>query len=842
MQNASTDGSTHGFRRKSSRFSANKLGRIHSRIHDEFGDRETPYRVDQCDALRVDADEEGVGPQLRTKALRYLYGMCARITGNASAGSPSLSDRRFHFSLRTVGWRGALRAMEAAERRAQREAQRRYKELQRRAKEHAKLSALEQARLEVETYENQLEVLLSIHKEHGNEWNWQQVLGAQPPVQPARGNRYAVEVEALAAAYKPGFFEKLFGKAKKQVAAFEAASQRARDRDEGEFQAAWAQFQRDHAEWENDKALAAAVLAGDHNAYARVLRDLSPFAELSELGSSLNFRIHTPQLIEVLVKVSGQQAIPSEVKSLTSSGKVSLKAMPKGRFHEIYQDYVCGCVLRVGREVFALLPVEVAIITALADLFDSRTGRTAEQPILSIAMPRGVIKKLNFNLLDPSDSMENFVHRGDFKGSRKAAAFVPITPLTPADLEAPPAPKTLDIASPSVMPKSVAPSVNPFPPKWAEALRRNEIQFGFLRLTANELAELLGKAPQDNFTLPESKALARMVEHFGYCLEPDPRHGAGNLWGNRELGIFQPPSGTIEEPSANFLGASALLQLCLLVAAADGTVDRDELNQFRKFIESHFHFTPDEHQRLVVLETLLARNATSAKVTLGRTAKRVPQEKHIVIAQFLVDVAAADGVISPNEHKALTRIFEALGLSTETLDTLIRNLAVTGGEVLIQTLESARPGEPIPARAPASQPGVLKLDMSRVAAISAETHEVIGLLAKAMAEDGADQDQRQPNVERLSKPTMAKIALPPADGAFPTAKLQSLDVKFHPIVQRLAARDKWTRSEFDALVREHNLMPLSVFDGINEWADQELGDFLLEGEEPITVHKSLLNS
>ena len=64
-----------------------------------------------------------------------------------------------------MSWRGTIRAIEATERRAQRDAQRRFRELQRQAKEHAKLSALEQARLEVETYDNRIEVLLSVHKE-----------------------------------------------------------------------------------------------------------------------------------------------------------------------------------------------------------------------------------------------------------------------------------------------------------------------------------------------------------------------------------------------------------------------------------------------------------------------------------------------------------------------------------------------------------------------------------------------------------------------------------------------------------------------------------------------------
>ena len=56
---------------------------------------------------------------------------------------------------------------------------------------------------------------------------------------------------------------------------------------------------------------------------------------------------------------------------------------------------------------------------------------------------------------------------------------------------------------------------------------------------------------------------------------------------------------------------------------------------------------------------------------------------------------------------------------------------MAGGEVVIQSAEAA-------------QPGALKLDMARVAAISAETHEVIGLLAKAMAEENGDDEQPAP--------------------------------------------------------------------------------------------------
>src|SRR5687767_11930022 len=77
-----------------------------------------------------------------------------------------------------------LRSHQRADRRRQREAQKRFREFERQAKEQAKLSALAQARFEVERYENQLEVLLSVHKEQGETWNWAELAAALPPPPP----------------------------------------------------------------------------------------------------------------------------------------------------------------------------------------------------------------------------------------------------------------------------------------------------------------------------------------------------------------------------------------------------------------------------------------------------------------------------------------------------------------------------------------------------------------------------------------------------------------------------------------------------------------------------------
>lgn len=57
----------------------------------------------------------------------------------------------------------------------EREAQKRQRELERQAIAQAKLSERQKAMWEVDKYDNKLEVLLSVHKEQGEVWDWRAV-------------------------------------------------------------------------------------------------------------------------------------------------------------------------------------------------------------------------------------------------------------------------------------------------------------------------------------------------------------------------------------------------------------------------------------------------------------------------------------------------------------------------------------------------------------------------------------------------------------------------------------------------------------------------------------------
>ena len=296
-----------------------------------------------------------------------------------------------------MGWRGTLRAMEAASRRAERDSQRRYRQLQRNAKEEAKREALQQAAYEVEVFENQLERLTSVHKESPEVWDWNSIYNSPPPTPPERSSVRETAATAALTGFRPGFMDKLLGRAEAKRKALSQAVENAFAQDEEQYQKAYRDYCQCHADWNERRQLAASILQGDTQAYTDALVDFNPFADIGELGAAIEFKPHNAQLVEIRLTADGDRLIPDQIKSLTSTGKLSTKAMPKAQFYHIYLDFVSGVALRAGRELFAFLPVQVVLVNIQANLLNTRTGHQCLETILSVAMSRTVFPSTTFN-------------------------------------------------------------------------------------------------------------------------------------------------------------------------------------------------------------------------------------------------------------------------------------------------------------------------------------------------------------------------------------------------------------------------------------------------------------
>ena len=321
-----------------------------------------------------------------------------------------------------MSWKRTLNSMAAAQRRAERESLRKQRELQRKQKDIEKMEEFERATYEVEVYENRVAVLKSIHKECGEDWEWEGIEDSSPPQEPQKSNSNEVQARKALDGYKPGLSDKVMKRAESKRLELEKAVEIARNDDEQQYQDALVENKLQYADWETIRDIANRILAGDIQAHSEAVDQINPLAEIGDIGSDFKFVAHSSTLVEGELYVHGEDVIPSEVKSILKSGKLSVKNMTKSNYYGLYQDYVCGCVLRVARELYALLPVEMVMVTAFSSLLNTKTGYFEDQPILSLVVPKETLDNLNFDRIDPSDSMENFVHNMKFAKTKGFSA------------------------------------------------------------------------------------------------------------------------------------------------------------------------------------------------------------------------------------------------------------------------------------------------------------------------------------------------------------------------------------------------------------------------------------
>jgi len=317
-----------------------------------------------------------------------------------------------------MGWKGTLRTIGAAARAAERDAKRRQRELEKQLKQYEKMQELEQATYEVAVHENHIEVIQSIHKECNPVIDWETIALSNQPAEPRKTNHNEAQAREYLEDYTPGFIDRLFKREQKKRASLSQKLEEAIIADEENYQSRISEWSSQTEEWKESVVIAKALLDGEAKAKIEAIESLQPFSEISNIGSSLSISVHDNGLLEATLHVHGTEIVPNQSKSLLKSGKLSVKNMPKGRFYEIYQDYVCSAVLRVGNELFSAIPDNLVLVTAVDDLLNSQTGHLEEAPVLSVMMSRNTMSQLNLDAIDPSDSMRNFKHNMLFKKTR----------------------------------------------------------------------------------------------------------------------------------------------------------------------------------------------------------------------------------------------------------------------------------------------------------------------------------------------------------------------------------------------------------------------------------------
>lgn len=183
-----------------------------------------------------------------------------------------------------------------------------------------------------------------------------------------------------------------------------------------------AKDQKMYTDWKDLKNIATRVLNGDIDSYFYVVSEMSPFGEILDFGSDFDIGTDNPEFMEVEFHAKTAKVVPNHVLSMTKTGKLSSKVMTKTMHYDIVQDYICSCVLRIAREMFALLPIEKVVIHAI-DTVQDITGNEYDDTVLSVLILRNELVGIDFDTIDASDTIKTFECNMNFK---KMQGFKPV--------------------------------------------------------------------------------------------------------------------------------------------------------------------------------------------------------------------------------------------------------------------------------------------------------------------------------------------------------------------------------------------------------------------------------
>jgi uncharacterized tellurite resistance protein B-like protein len=360
---------------------------------------------------------------------------------------------------------------------------------------------------------------------------------------------------------------------------------------------------------------------------------------------------------------------------------------------------------------------------------------------------------------------------------------------------------------------------------WDRVAAELAAEDGFIGVPIAKLAEIQGIGKRKKLTLKQSKSLADTAHWVGYSIEPDTRLTMRTYSWDDTVAVFRPDGEATLPQDHRYISAAMILETGVSVAAADGTVTQEEMAQIGQFVEEQFRLDCAEARRLKQLKQLYVARPPALSGVAKSLRKTLSQEQRETVGRFLVGLAAANGEITKPMLKSLRNAYRVMKLEVTHLNRLLDELKPATDTAV------APPGPSSSGDARTVQATHLNQDLIRQ--IMVDTNAVAEMLGQAFQEEDETDDSKSP-------PAVVCTTTPGASA--PPAEFAGLPERFVPVLQALLERATLAPDAFDALVRAWGLLPADTMSRINEWAETEFGDTLIEEGDPLIIRQDLIRA
>jgi len=318
------------------------------------------------------------------------------------------------------------------------------------------------------------------------------------------------------------------------------------------------------------------------------------------------------------------------------------------------------------------------------------------------------------------------------------------------------------------------------------------------------------------------RSLSRALSEAGMGIEPDLGFG-GKLPSTDSTVVLFADDAILSarDPSREYGAAALTLHLAVSVSAVDGEVSEGERQLLLRQLEDWLHLNDSARRRLQAHLRLLMTEPPSLN-NLKKRIESLPLTARQIIGEFLTTVAKADNEVTPAEVKLLEKIFKMLGLEVQTVYGMLHVAAET--PVTVRPSSEAPSGFTIPSPPKPKEAGI-ELDMSRVAALHAETERVSAILGAIFTEE---TPQPEPAPEPQEIETVVEDSI------------MGLDAEQTALVRLLCTRPEWSREELEELAQDRGMMLDGALEHINEAAFDTYDQPFCEGDDPVEISQEVV--
>ena len=353
----------------------------------------------------------------------------------------------------------------------------------------------------------------------------------------------------------------------------------------------------------------------------------------------------------------------------------------------------------------------------------------------------------------------------------------------------------------ALLPVELSSHIDPNSLEMKEKLTSLLTESEFPILKAQELFQSWQLKKERSLLKSEITSMIALLSKWGMGLEPDVGYGSPKLSIDDIAVVFREQGARGQNHEKEYEKVVLLIQLVAFVLVADGGVRDIEIDACCSYLFNTFTLSKREEVRLKAL--LIWR--TNSKPNLAGVKNRLSSLSEVdreKIAGFLVLLAGADGVIHPEEIKALRKLYGTLGLDQELVYSHIHELSVStvypDEPVTVISSKSKQKTYAIPGQPPqdgTTSDVVLSRDLIEK---RMKDTEVVSALLSTVFEEESEQETA------VEEDSCSEDAI---------QGLDSLQSKF---VLQLGAKTKWERAELESLAANLGVPLDGSIEAINE--------------------------